>query len=586
MKIKEKGITLIALVITIIVLLILAGVSIAMLTGENGILTQANNSKIEQSHGAVKEGMSLAYNEYQIEINTASNGKLASTETGTIKGKEEKAVASYTSFLDFLNSKGYIKEGTTDVLNVEKLTGGKQALGNGTDTDIYKIEEQDNTYIVNYYSKDETTNLIWSTSDNTEVGSPTLEPDTGKEALILVYNVLAGDTIELPYNLETLTDTQDIVNAKFDFTVDWGDGNTDTITNADIEAKAIHQYTESGEKTVKITGTFESMVSRINDSSSNQRTTRAVTPTIVVHQGIDRLVRVEQWGKTQLKTLALTNCPNLTKIAEPTQNSFKDLLYVKFSESALQSIPENLFANSPNVINFADTFSGTEITSIPEKLFANCSNVTDFTSTFERTLIASIPENLFANCSNVTDFTRTFGATPTITSIPEGLFKNCSKVTSFSHTFYNTGITSIPEKLFTNCPNVTDFSSAFSGTQITSIPENLFANCPNVTDFSSAFSGTAITSIPENLFANCSNVTDFSSAFSGTPITSIPEHLFDKCNNIRDIIFCFSNCKNLTGNAPELWLREINGRNCFYNCTNLDNYDEIPDFWKNDRRII
>ena len=38
---KDKGITLIALVITIIVLLILAGVSIAMLTGENGILTKA-----------------------------------------------------------------------------------------------------------------------------------------------------------------------------------------------------------------------------------------------------------------------------------------------------------------------------------------------------------------------------------------------------------------------------------------------------------------------------------------------------------------------------------------------------------------
>ena len=45
-KIKaNKGITLIALVITIIVLLILAGVSIAMLTGQNGILTQAQNAK-------------------------------------------------------------------------------------------------------------------------------------------------------------------------------------------------------------------------------------------------------------------------------------------------------------------------------------------------------------------------------------------------------------------------------------------------------------------------------------------------------------------------------------------------------------
>ena len=42
---SQKAITLIALVITIIVLLILAGVSIAMLTGENGILTQTQESK-------------------------------------------------------------------------------------------------------------------------------------------------------------------------------------------------------------------------------------------------------------------------------------------------------------------------------------------------------------------------------------------------------------------------------------------------------------------------------------------------------------------------------------------------------------
>ncbi len=37
---ERKGITLIALVITIIVLLILAGVSISMLIGDNGILTR------------------------------------------------------------------------------------------------------------------------------------------------------------------------------------------------------------------------------------------------------------------------------------------------------------------------------------------------------------------------------------------------------------------------------------------------------------------------------------------------------------------------------------------------------------------
>ena len=48
---EQKGITLIALVITIIVLLILAGVSIAMLTGENGILTKATQSTKETAKG-------------------------------------------------------------------------------------------------------------------------------------------------------------------------------------------------------------------------------------------------------------------------------------------------------------------------------------------------------------------------------------------------------------------------------------------------------------------------------------------------------------------------------------------------------
>ncbi len=42
---NEKGITLIALVITIIILLILAGITIATLTGENGILSKASTAK-------------------------------------------------------------------------------------------------------------------------------------------------------------------------------------------------------------------------------------------------------------------------------------------------------------------------------------------------------------------------------------------------------------------------------------------------------------------------------------------------------------------------------------------------------------
>ena len=59
-KLKNtKGITLIALVVTIIILLILAGISIAMLTGNNGVLTQGQRAKEETRIASVEETVKL-----------------------------------------------------------------------------------------------------------------------------------------------------------------------------------------------------------------------------------------------------------------------------------------------------------------------------------------------------------------------------------------------------------------------------------------------------------------------------------------------------------------------------------------------
>ena len=66
-NIKNRGITLIALVVTIVVLLILAAVSISMLGGENGIITQAIKAREENEIGEEKEKMQLAV--------TAAKGK-------------------------------------------------------------------------------------------------------------------------------------------------------------------------------------------------------------------------------------------------------------------------------------------------------------------------------------------------------------------------------------------------------------------------------------------------------------------------------------------------------------------------------
>ena len=91
-KLKEnKGITLIALVITIIVLLILAGVSIAMLTGENGILSQAAKAKEETEKAQANEALIL--DEYNKFLNNAVGGTGSTTPPEEPEEPEEGITA-------------------------------------------------------------------------------------------------------------------------------------------------------------------------------------------------------------------------------------------------------------------------------------------------------------------------------------------------------------------------------------------------------------------------------------------------------------------------------------------------------------
>ena len=62
---KNSGITLIALVVSIIVLLILAGISISMLSGENGILNRATEAKEEIQKSSIEEQKKLSIMEAQ-----------------------------------------------------------------------------------------------------------------------------------------------------------------------------------------------------------------------------------------------------------------------------------------------------------------------------------------------------------------------------------------------------------------------------------------------------------------------------------------------------------------------------------------
>ena len=83
-KIKStKGITLISLVVTIIILLILAGVTIATIMGDNGLINKANDAKIATEIASIKE-------EIKTDILSEQAGNNGNISDDTLKGILEK----------------------------------------------------------------------------------------------------------------------------------------------------------------------------------------------------------------------------------------------------------------------------------------------------------------------------------------------------------------------------------------------------------------------------------------------------------------------------------------------------------------
>ena len=89
---NEKGITLIALVITIIVLLILAGVALSMVAGNEGILTKAEIAASETEIAGAKEQTEIMLAELSADY--YEKKFVDKTETGTLVNYIKSALAS------------------------------------------------------------------------------------------------------------------------------------------------------------------------------------------------------------------------------------------------------------------------------------------------------------------------------------------------------------------------------------------------------------------------------------------------------------------------------------------------------------
>lgn len=148
-KIKEnRGITLIALVVTIVVLLILAGVSISMLIGENGIITNAKLAKVSTEFASYKEEVELYKTDKFLKNNDFKEDTLTAGKTTiTYEGKPEEETGNITTVIQSLDEK-YLSKfiiingklylmATREVSNIEI----KAAQNTGIEVMPYEISE-------------------------------------------------------------------------------------------------------------------------------------------------------------------------------------------------------------------------------------------------------------------------------------------------------------------------------------------------------------------------------------------------------------------------------------------------------------
>ena len=407
---KKNGITLLALVITIVIMLLLAGVAIQMTMGENGLIAKSVQAQKEQAKAELYDTAKLSY--------TSLNAK--ALENGQPSPQAELALST----TEFTNKYNVVGDDITD----------KKGTVIDTKENVLKA-------------------IMGETSGSTTTGGSvtpgtTPVPSTPAESW---PKTVAGVTIPEEEKEKMILKLK-VIDAKAKIYFSRNDGKIiDYGTGNHIErADGVEFY--NGEHIIKISK-FESL--SLEDKKEG-----------------DYEVEILQWGKITGNPLNDFEIPNVSKVYEPEPDKvairyenakFTEIPEWLFSKKVtsedmskfvdckkITNIPENLFKNCVNATGFDYTFKGcTGLTSIPEGLFKNNIKATKFINIFVGcTGLTSIPEGLFKNNVNAKYFDGAFFLCKGLTSIPEGLFDNNVNVKSLGGVFKGcTGLTGIPEKI-------------------------------------------------------------------------------------------------------------------------------------------
>ena len=167
---KENGLTLIALIITIIVMVILAGVSLSLTTGDNGVLNKAKLAKEETRAGQIRDIRDIWFSDKQIaeEIGGESellrtlvnrlikDGLLTDEEGRKILDTEEVQIGNQT--ISFMYERNNTGNGTNQNTGL-----GTENLGNADEVASQYAKEIEET--LKYFTFDKSTGILTSRDD-------------------------------------------------------------------------------------------------------------------------------------------------------------------------------------------------------------------------------------------------------------------------------------------------------------------------------------------------------------------------------------------------------------------------------------
>ncbi len=235
-----------------------------------------------------------------------------------------------------------------------------------------------------------------------------------------------------------------------------------------------------------------------------------------------------------------------------TNNTLSNFADVRAMVDAgkLHTLPTGLFDKCTSAKQFDYVFGATAIESIPEGLFAKSSKATIFTGAFSAcTQLKSIPVKLMEGATAATDIKYMFAGCCSVKELPVGMFTNNATVTNLEYIFYKTGITTLKAGTFDGLTGVKTIGAVFQGCEsLTTLEANAFRGLTAAKSFKYCFADcTSLRQLPSTLFQGMSNAYDFTYAFNNTALESVPAELFAECRDYSsaDFSYMFSECANL-----------------------------------------